>query len=116
MNHVLRQLNQETSFTQEMFDRALKDYSSASWTEIVEGLNLKYSGDEIKALKLIFTNIEVPFTYQYISKRIDKLSEADDRVSKFKEKYNLRKVFDDMFEVGVIGNTGQRMIFKFLKD
>lgn len=99
MNHVLRQLNQETSFTQEMFDRALKDYSSASWTEIVEGLNLKYSGDEIKALKLIFTNIEVPFTYQYISKRIDKLSEADDRVSKFKEKYNLRKVFDGMFEV-----------------
>lgn len=116
MNQVLHQLNQETIFTQEMFDRALKDYSSASWNEIVEGMSLIYSKDDIKALKLIFTNIEVPFTYQSVVKKIDKLSKIDDRVLKFKEKNNLRKVFDDLFDFGVIGNTGQRMIFKFMDD
>ncbi len=116
MNGVTFEGASESKFTQEMFDRAMKKYSSSSWIEIVEGLRLKYSEDDIAALKLILNNVEVPFTYQYLSLRIEKMAEIDDRVLHFKKNQRLRNVLDDLFEYGVIGNTGQRMIFKFMED
>lgn len=99
-----------------MFDRAMKGYSSASWTEIVEGLCFKYTAKELGAIKRVFTNIEVPFAYQALSERISKLGEIDKEYMKLKESHNLREILDDLFELGVIGNTGQRMIFKFMED
>jgi hypothetical protein len=116
MNQVLRQCDNETKFTQEMFDRALKGYSSASWTEIVEGLCLKYTSQELAVIKQILTNIEVPFDFTTLSEKIKRLCEIDIEYLKFKESHNLREILVDLFEFGVIGNTGQRMIFKFMED
>ena len=103
-------------FTQEMFDRAMQDYSEKSWNEIVEELRLTYSDMDIKAIKKIFTNIQVPFTYGYLARRIDKLKEIYDYVKSFSEKYKLIDLLEKMFDWGIIGNSGQRMVFKFLGD
>lgn len=116
MNNVQRQCNDESKFTQEMFDRAMKDYSSASWTEITEGLSLKYSSEDIQIIKRLLTNVEVPFSYQYLMRRIEELSKMDPRYREFSNRHMLLSVLDDLFSFGVIGNTGRRMIFKFMED
>ena len=116
MNCVLRQHNNEKKFTQEMFDRAMKSYSSASWGEITEGLSLKYSAEDILLIKRILTNIEVPFTFQALSIRLGELADIDTKYSEFRNRHSLNDVLDDLFDFGVIGNTGQRMIFKFMED
>lgn len=116
MNHVLRQHNNEKKFSQEMFDRAMKTYSSASWDEITEGLSLKYSAEDISVIKRMLTNMEVPFTFKALSVRLDELEQIDKRFLHFKKRHNLNDVLDDLFDFGVIGNTGQRMIFKFMED
>ena len=116
MNCVLKQYNGERKFTQEMFDRAMKIYSSMSWNEIIEGLRLKYTDEEIACIKRMLTNIHVPFTFQALRKRIEDLGMIDEKFKEFLEHHNLREILDDLFECGVIGNSGQRMIFKFMED
>ena len=116
MNCVLKQYNGESKFTQEMFDRAMKNYSLMSWNEIMESLRLKYSEKEISFIKLVFTNIQVPFTFKAIKNRIQELEEIDDEFNSFLKKHSLKTMLEDLFECGVIGNSGQRMIFKFMED
>ncbi|MGN0590480.1 P-loop ATPase, Sll1717 family, partial [Ruminococcus sp.] len=116
MNTVLKQCSNEVKFTQEMFDRALKDYASASWIELKEGLSLKYSSDELTLIKLILTKLQMPFTFQSISDRIKQLAELDDRFISFSQRNKTRDILNDLFEFGVIGNSGQRMVFKFMED
>jgi len=80
------------------------------------GLSLKYSADDIAIIKRILTNIEVPFTFQFISTRLNELGTIDLKIEDFKRRHNLNDILDDLFDFGVVGNTGQRMIFKFMED
>lgn len=105
-----------TAFTQEIFDASMRTYSQKSWNEISEELSLIYSTDDLKAIKKLFTNIGVPFTLNDLSKRLEDLSNFYDYVAKFQNQYKLIDVLERLFNSGVIGNSGQRMRFKFLKD
>ena len=67
-------------------------------------------------IKRILTNIEVPFTFQALSIRLGELADIDTKYSEFRDRHSLNDVLDDLFDFGVIGNTGQRMIFKFMED
>lgn len=103
-------------FTQEAFDKALKAYSKASWNEMSEELILKYNSEDIKTIKAVFNNIKVPFNLKILNERIDQLSHIDSNVDKLLKKHQLIDILKDLFELGIIGNSGQRMIFKFLGD
>lgn len=116
MNQVLLQHDTETKFTQEMFDRAMKDYSARSWGEIVEEMSLKYRAIDIAAIKSILTNVEVPFTFSYLSQRVNQLKEMDETIDDFNQRFRLADMLKDLFSFGIIGNTGARMIFKFMED
>lgn len=87
MNEVVKQSGGESSFTQEVFDRAMRNYSSKSWSEITEGLILKYDAKEIASIKRILTNSEVPFTYSYLLNRMRELGEIDPNIFEFYNKY-----------------------------
>lgn len=117
MNSIQEQYNDEEKITQEMFDRAMQTYSERSWNEIAEELKLVYSGkNDIKAIKKFFTGIEVPFSYNYLMERSRQLGEIYDYVNVFFEKNKMIDFLEKMFDWGVIGNSGKRMIFKFLGD
>lgn len=105
-----------SQFTQEIFDKTMRVYSEKSWNEIAEDLSLIYDKMELKTIKKLFTNISVPFTFGELNKRLNSLSEKYDYIAAFKEKHKLIDVLDQLFDSGVIGNSGQRMLFKFLKD
>lgn len=117
MNYVQSECKEgDKKFIQEHFDRAMREYSSSTWKEISEELILKYSSDELKLIKQIFNNIEVPFTYQALSHRIEDLKKIYPGIESLINNHALPNILNDLFELGVIGNTGQRMIFKFLGD
>lgn len=99
---------------QEAFDRAIQEYSNRMWSEVTEELALKFNAEELKAIKKILTGIEVPFTKTYIEKRIEVLAKDYDYIKQFKEKYRVTDLLDLLFDWGIIGNSGERMVFSFL--
>lgn len=101
-------------FNQVIFDRAIQQYSNKMWTEVAEEISLKYSPDDILAIKRILTGIQVPFTYGDIKNIIIKLSAQYVYVKHFSSKYKIPEVLDMLFDWGIIGNSGQRMVFSFL--
>ena len=100
-----------------MFDKALQEYSEKSWNEIAEELSLYFTNkDDIKAIKKFFTGIEVPFTFNYMKNRAEEISHIYPYVKDFFDRYRLIDVCEKLFEWGIIGNSGQRMVFSFLGD
>ena len=84
------------------------------WNEVSEEMSLKYSPEDMKAIKKILTGIAVPFTFNNLIKRIDKYSSMFKYVEQFREKYNIPEFLEQMFDWGIVGNSGERMVFKFL--
>ena len=66
--------------------------------------------------ELINILLQVPFSYQYLNKRAEELGTIYDYIRSFFEKNTMIDFLEKMFEWGVIGNSGQRMGFKFLGD
>lgn len=117
MRLVQDQWKGEDVISQEMFDRAMQKYSENTWNEIAEELILSYSDEkDIQAIKKFFTGIQVPFTYSYLNKRAEKLGVIYDYVNEFFKKTKMIDFLEKMFEWGIVGNSGQRMVFKFLGD
>lgn len=104
----------DTIINQEMFDRAMQEYSNKMWNEISEEMSIKYSPDDMKAIKKILTGIQVPFSFNNLVERIDKYGQMFKYVEQFNKKYNIPEFLEQMFEWGIIGNSGERMVFKFL--
>lgn len=99
---------------QEVFDRAIQEYSNRMWNEVSEEISLKYSPNDIKAIKKILTGIRVPFDYNTITNRIKTFAEHHDYVKEFSNKYKIPDVLEMLFSWGIIGNSGSRMVFNFL--
>ena len=99
---------------QAVFDRAIQQYSNKMWNEVSEEISLKYSQDDIKAIKKILTGIQVPFNLNSINSRIKELAEHYDYVEQFRNKYKIPDVLELLFDWGIIGNSGERMVFSFL--
>lgn len=117
MRLVQDQWNKEEVISQEMFDRAMQKYSENSWNEIAEELKLSYTYEkDIQAIKKFFTGIRVPFTFAYLNRRAKELGQIYDYVQDFFSRNRMIDFIERMFEWGVIGNSGQRMVFKFLGD
>ncbi|SEI47586.1 hypothetical protein SAMN02910453_0454 [Lachnospiraceae bacterium A10] len=104
----------DVKINQEVFDRAVQQYSSRMWNEVSEEIALKYTADDMKAIKKILTGIEVPFSMKHMNERISSLRECYDYVDKFAKKYKLPELLDALYEWGIIGNSGERMVFNFL--
>ena len=86
------------------------------WNELSEELILSYSADDIKAIKTFLNRIELPFTYDYLVSRAEQLSVIYPNVKSFFEKVSMADFLEKMFSLGVIGNTGKRMVFCFHGD
>lgn len=116
MKLVQDQYKGEEKFNQEMFDKAQQEYSRKMWNEVSEELILTYSSEDLKAIKKFFTNISVPFDFSYLKRRVLDLGEIYENVKKFFDKVKLVDFLEKMYEWGIIGNSGKRMVFCFLED
>lgn len=116
MNLLQYQENQTNRFTQKSFDSAQQEYSNKMWSELSEELILSYSAEDLKAIKTFFNRIKLPFTYRYLCDRAKELGEIYPNVKSFFERVSMADFLERMFMLGIIGNTGKRMVFYFLGD
>lgn len=108
--------NDGTVFNQQSFDSAQQEYSTRMWSEFSEELILSYSSDDIKAIKSFLNRIELPFTFDYLKTRASKMGEIYPNIKAFFEKVSMAEFLEKMFTLGIVGNTGGRMVFYFLGD
>ena len=101
-------------FNQRVFDRAIQQYSNKMWNEVSEEISLKYTKEDINAIKKILTGIQVPFRLSDVSSRMKELAGYYDYVEKFSDKYKIPDVLEMLFDWGIVGNSGERMVFSFL--
>lgn len=116
MSLLQDQNNPSNRFTQKSFDSAQQEYSNKMWNELSEELILSYSADDLKAIKTFFNRIELPFTHNYLCDRAEQLGEIYPNVKSFFEKVSMADFLEKMFALGIIGNTGSRMVFYFFGD
>lgn len=116
MSLLQRQKNDGNRFTQSSFDSAQQEYSNKMWNELSEELILSYSADDLKAIKIFFNRIRLPFTYNDLCNRAKQLSDIYPNIKAFFDKISMADFLEKMFSLGVIGNTGKRMVFCFHGD
>lgn len=102
-------------FSQASFDKSQQEYSTRMWTELTDELRLSYSSDEINAIFTLLNRIPLPFTFDSLKSRVDKLGKIYPNIKAFFEKEPLINVLEKLYNLGVIGNTGKRMNFVFLE-
>lgn len=113
---IKEQYPDSSVFSHQMFVAIRKEYSSRCWTEQVEELNAKYTKEEIDGIKRLLSGIKSPFTFQYLKERVESLKDFSSNVEKLLNKYRLFDIMDDLFTIGVIGNTGRLTRFSFRGD
>ena len=63
---------------------------------------MKYTQEDIKAIKKILTGIQVPFSFSYINSRMKELAVHYDCVEKFSDKYKMPDVLEMLFDWGIV--------------
>lgn len=106
----------ETMFIQRSFDETKKEYSQESWSELVEELRANYDTEKIDAIKKLFYGIENPFSFNYISNKFTEKKKFYKNVELLYENHKIADILTDLYRVGIVGNTGEKVGFSFRGD
>ena len=115
MLSIQDQTKEAIKFTQVSFDRAQQEYSTRLWSELTDELRLSYSAEEVEVIFILLNRIALPFTYTSLQGRINELRKIYPNVGKFFDREPLINVLNKLYNLGVIGNSGERMNFVFLE-
>ena len=110
------QFPNETKFSHEVFDSIRKEYSTQSWVEHTEELRSKYSESEIEGIRKLFYGVKCPFSYHEITIHCDERKGIYSEVAELFIKHKLADVLSQLYKVGIIGNTGERVRYAFRGD
>lgn len=109
------QFPNQTSFTQSVLETINKEYSTECWKEQTEELRAIYNEEELSGIKQILIAIKCPFSYIELNKKCES-KKIYASVNFLFQKHNLADVLSNLYRIGVIGNSGQRMRFSFRGD
>lgn len=104
------------SFSQFVLESINKDYSTECWKEQVEELRAIYNEEELSGIKTILLSIKCPFTFTELKLRCEEKREMYKTVDSLLSKHKLADILSNLYRIGVIGNTGQKMRFSFRGD
>lgn len=104
------QFPHENSFNQMIFEAINKDYSTECWTEQEEELLAKYPVDEIDGIKHLLMGIKCPFSIEEINLKANRGKDLYKGVEKLLSNHKLADILEDLFRIGIIGNTGRRSV------
>ena len=111
-----QQFPMETSFSQYVIESINKDYSTECWEEQKEELTAYYSSDDINGMELLLMGLTSPFSLNDFNKKCNEIKEIYGDVEKLLEKRKPADILSDLYAIGVIGNTGEKMRFAFRGD
>lgn len=106
----------QTVFSHEVFDRIRQEYSKQSWTEHVEELRAKYTEADIAGIKKLFYGVTCPFTFHDLTATADERKKIYSEIKQLLKTHTLGDIISQLYKVGMIGNTGQRVRFSFRGD
>jgi hypothetical protein len=113
---IQKQFPYESEFSADMFETVKKEYSEASWVELVEELRAKYSEDEVSGIKKILIGMKSPFIFDEFKSQINVKKDMYSDVEQLLIKHKPAEILSDLYRIGVIGNYGQKMRFAFRGD
>lgn len=110
------QFPNETAFTHAVFDSIRKEYSTQSWVEHTEELRSKYSVEDIEGIRKLFYGVKCPFSFHDITVHSDERKQMYSEVDGLLSNYRLSDILSQLYKVGIIGNTGERIRYAFRGD
>lgn len=116
LNLAKNQHPKQNRFTHQVFDSIRKSYSSESWIELSEELRTIYSEEEIEGIKRMFYGINSPFTYKWLQEHVKKSKEMYAVVDKLLKDHKLGEILSNLYRVGLLGNTGEKIRFAHRGD
>lgn len=116
LNIAQQQYPNEAKFSHQVFDGINKEYSTQSWFEHAEELSAFYSADEIDGIKKMLTALKCPFTFAQISQKCDQSRKMYSSLDKLLNKYKIGDILSHLYNIGIIGNTGENIRYSFRGD
>jgi len=99
---------------QEVFDGIRQQYSKESWEEFEEVLTATYSNSEAVGIRHALTGIKMPFTVSEFTDQIQKkMGTFRELEALIKNNRNPSYILRDLYDLGVIGNSGKYSRFSF---
>lgn len=116
LNIAQQQFPNESKFSHQVFDAINKEYSTQSWVEHAEELSAFYSPDEIDGIKKMLTALKCPFTYTQILEKCNESRSMYSSLDKLLTKHKLGDLLSHLYNIGIIGNTGENIRYSFRGD
>lgn len=111
-----QQFPNETKFSQRVIESINKDFSTESWEEQKEELTANYSKKEIDGIEHLLAGITCPFSLNDFSRRCGEMQKIYDDVESLLSTRKPATILSDLYTIGVIGNTGEKMRYAFRGD
>lgn len=113
---LIQKLSEDrTKIRMDEFNIAKAKYSEESWAEFSNELSVKYSREEVDAIRQVLTGIQARFTVQLFDDRINELKKMYASVNILRKNRTAADIMADLYRLGVIGNddgTIVRFVFK----
>lgn len=100
-----KEVRKSQKFGTKSFDRVALSYSRSCWDEKRDELNTTYANAEIDCIEKVFLSFKRVFTFGEFETRVIYLQQQDARTKQFFSGRNSRKLLEDLFTVGVLGNA-----------
>jgi hypothetical protein len=97
----------EPRFGEAVLTKVLDQFSEAAWSEKVEELNVEYAPVEIHSIKKILLNFYRYFKADQFEKEAAKKGGLDQNVKTLVAKRRVSKVLEDLYRVGIIGQSSK---------
>lgn len=97
----------EPRFGEAVLTKVLDQFSEAAWSEKVEELNVEYAAVEIHSMKKILLNFYRYFKADQFEKEAVKKGGLDQNVKTLVAKRRVSKVLEDLYRVGIIGQSSK---------
>ncbi|MEO3387587.1 hypothetical protein [Mesorhizobium sp. CAU 1741] len=95
----------EIYFGAPVIDRIIANYSAAAWREKAEELSVEYAAQEIQAIKKGLLGFERHFRISAFERNWANKADRDQTMKMMTTKYTLSKILDDLFRVGIVGQS-----------
>jgi hypothetical protein len=106
----------ENDFNNKVFRAIRQKYSERCWIEQVEELRVKFSVEEIEGIKKLLMGISSPFSFHQITLLADARKKEHISLKAMIDKFGLGEILSQLYKVGIIGNSGERIRFEFRGD
>jgi len=116
LREIKKAFPNETMFTHNCFDSIRKEYSTECWIEVSEELAATYTTNELSAIRKLLTGMREIFPFSNFKTTLETRASSYPEIGELVRRKTPNQLIDDLYRVGILGNTGPKMRFAFRGD